>query len=147
MCLAMLFMVLFFESVCFPTIVALGIRGLGRHYKRGSGFIVGGVCGGAVVPPILGHVADMRDDTGFAMIVPTMVCIPLPILQCRLLTVLQFMVVAWTYAVAVNFAPSYRNTVDKVGESTVGLQNESSKDEEAAVETMSEKEAAPVHYD
>lgn len=70
----MLFMTLFFESVCFPTIVALGIRGLGRHYKRGSGFIVGGVCGGAVVPPILGHVADMRNDTGFAMIVPTMVC-------------------------------------------------------------------------
>lgn len=70
---AMLFLTLFFESVCFPTIVALGIRGLGRHYKRGSGFIVGGVCGGAVVPPILGHVADMRNDTGFAMIVPTMV--------------------------------------------------------------------------
>lgn len=73
----MLFVVLFFESVCFPTIVALGIRGLGRHYKRGSGFIVGGVCGGAVVPPILGHVADMRNNTGFAMIVPTMVCTPM----------------------------------------------------------------------
>lgn len=72
--IAMLFMTLFFESVCFPTIVALGIRGLGRHYKRGSGFIIGGVCGGAVVPPILGHVADMRDNTGFAFIVPTMVC-------------------------------------------------------------------------
>ncbi|KAJ5709918.1 hypothetical protein N7493_009510 [Penicillium malachiteum] len=104
--IAMLFMRLFFESVCFPTIVALGIRGLGRHYKRGSGFIVGGVCGGAVVPPILGHVADMRDDTGFAMIVPTM-----------------YMVVAWTYAVAVNFVPEYRNTVDKIGESTVGFQD------------------------
>lgn len=38
---AMLFMTLFFESVCFPTIVALGIRGLGRHYKKGSGLIVG----------------------------------------------------------------------------------------------------------
>lgn len=72
--LAMLFMTLFFESVCFPTIMALGIRGLGRHYKRGSGFIVGGVCGGAVVPPILGHVADVRNNTGFAFIVPTMVC-------------------------------------------------------------------------
>lgn len=69
----MLFMTLFFESVCFPTIVALGIRGLGRHYKRGSGFIVAGVSGGAAVPPILGHVADMRNNTGFAMIIPTMV--------------------------------------------------------------------------
>ncbi|KAL1998360.1 hypothetical protein VTN02DRAFT_6344 [Thermoascus thermophilus] len=71
--IAMLFPTLFFESVCFPTIVALGIRGLGRHYKRGSGLIVAGVSGGAVVPPILGRVADMRDSTGFAMIVPTMV--------------------------------------------------------------------------
>ena len=45
--LAMLMLTLFFESVCFPTIVALGIRGLGRHTKRGSGWIVGGVSGGA----------------------------------------------------------------------------------------------------
>ncbi|PYH94450.1 MFS general substrate transporter [Aspergillus ellipticus CBS 707.79] len=102
--IAMLFCTLFFESVCFPTIVALGIRGLGRHYKRGSGFIVGGVCGGAVVPSILGHVADMRNSTGFAMIIPTM-----------------FMVMAWTYAVSVNLAPTYRETVDKVGSSDIGL--------------------------
>jgi len=31
--LAMLNMTLFFESVCFPTIVALGIRGVGKHTK------------------------------------------------------------------------------------------------------------------
>lgn len=31
--LAMLNMTLFFESVCFPTIVALGIRGIGKHTK------------------------------------------------------------------------------------------------------------------
>jgi FHS family L-fucose permease-like MFS transporter len=46
--LAMLIATLFFESVCFPTIVALGIRGIGRHTKRGSGWIVGGVVGGAI---------------------------------------------------------------------------------------------------
>ncbi|RDW60339.1 putative l-fucose permease [Aspergillus mulundensis] len=102
--ITMLFLTLFFESVCFPTIVALGIRGLGRHYKRGSGWIVGGVSGGAAIPPLLAHVADLRNDTGFAFIVPTM-----------------FMVLAWTYAVAVNFVPAYRNTVDKVGESEIGL--------------------------
>lgn len=71
--LSMMFLVLFFESVCFPTIVALGIRGLGRHYKRGSGLIVAGVMGGACVPALTGHVADLRNDTGFAMIVPEMV--------------------------------------------------------------------------
>lgn len=44
------------------------------------------------------------------------------------------MVVAWTYAIAVNFVPKYRDTVDKVGESTVGLQGEvTSKDEEAVL--------------
>lgn len=37
------------------------------------------------------------------------------------------MVVAWTYSVAVNFVPGYRNTVDRVGASTVGLRD----DEEA----------------
>ncbi|KAJ5550647.1 Major facilitator superfamily domain general substrate transporter [Penicillium sp. DV-2018c] len=129
--LAMLVLTLFFESVCFPTIMALGIRGLGRHYKRGSGFIVGGVCGGAVVPPILGHVADMRNNTGFAFIVPTM-----------------FMVVAWTYAVAVNFVPAYVITVDKVGTSTVGLENHV-EDEEACSETtyVEEKNLEATHVE
>lgn len=42
------------------------------------------------------------------------------------------MVVALTYAVAVNFAPSYRDTVDKVGSSTVGLQNTGNGDDEEA---------------
>lgn len=40
--MALLYMVFFFESICFPTIVALGMRGLGRHSKRGSGFIIAG---------------------------------------------------------------------------------------------------------
>src|SRR6266536_3539590 len=67
--LAMLMLTLFFESICFPTIVALGIRGLGRHTKRGSGWIVGGVAGGACVPPLLGTAADAHNSTAFAMIV------------------------------------------------------------------------------
>lgn len=55
----------------------------------------------------------------------------------------QFMVVAWTYAVAVNFSPSYRDTVDKVGESTVGLQE--SNDEEKVVEEH--EKGVAVHRD
>lgn len=74
--LSMMFLVLFFESVCFPTIVALGIRGLGRHYKRGSGVIVAGVLGGACVPALTGKVADIYNDTGKAMVVPEMVSPP-----------------------------------------------------------------------
>lgn len=71
---AFMFLVLFFESICFPTIVALGTRGLGRHYKRGSGWIIGGVLGGAAVPPLLGVVADLHNNTGIAMVVPLAVC-------------------------------------------------------------------------
>lgn len=32
--MSMLYIVLFFESICFPTIVALGMRGLGRHVSE-----------------------------------------------------------------------------------------------------------------
>ncbi|KAI4223606.1 MAG: hypothetical protein L6R36_005288 [Xanthoria steineri] len=105
--IAMLSLTLFFESVCFPTILALGIRGIGRHTKRGSGWIVAGVSGGAAVPPILGAAADAKvKGTGTAMVVP--VC---------------FMVAAWSYAVAVNFVPAYRDPADKTGAATIGIEN------------------------
>lgn len=83
--LALLYVTLFFESICFPTIVALGMRGLGRHTKRGSGYIIAGVLGGAVVPSLTGHVADMH-STATSMVVP-----------------LCFFFGAWSYALAVNF--------------------------------------------
>jgi FHS family L-fucose permease-like MFS transporter len=56
--MSMLYIVLFFESIIFPTIVALGMRGLGKYSKRGSGLIVAGVSGGAVVPPLLFAASD-----------------------------------------------------------------------------------------
>jgi FHS family L-fucose permease-like MFS transporter len=123
---AMLFVTLFFESVCFPTIVALGIRGLGKHYKRGSGFIVGGVSGGAAIPPLLGYVAHLYGDTGPAMVVPAMVRrIASNFARTALFSFadasLQIMVVAWSYAVCVNFVPSYRDPADKIGDSNIGL--------------------------
>ncbi|KAJ7339955.1 major facilitator superfamily domain-containing protein [Mycena albidolilacea] len=102
--LAMLMVTLFFESVCFPTIVALGIRGIGRHTKRGSGWIVGGVVGGACVPPLTAKVADIHNSTALGMVVP--VC---------------FFVAAWSYALCCNFAPSFRDVMDRVGDSDLGL--------------------------
>lgn len=54
------------------------------------------------------------------------------------------MVVAWTYAIAVNFAPSYRDTVDRVGGSTVGLQDESRPDEEKVLDVDAETEKKTV---
>jgi MFS transporter, FHS family, L-fucose permease len=58
---AMLSLVLFFESCIFPTIFTLAIRGLGRHTKRGSSWIVASICGGALFPAITGLAADHSD--------------------------------------------------------------------------------------
>ncbi|KZF19252.1 putative L-fucose-proton symporter [Xylona heveae TC161] len=68
--IAMLSLVLFFESCIFPTIFTLAIRGLGRHTKRGASFVVASVSGGAVFPPILGVVSDALNSTRLAMCVP-----------------------------------------------------------------------------
>ena len=58
---AVLTVVLFFESCVFPTIFTLSIRGLGRHTKRGSSWIVAAVSGGALFPALTGLVADHKD--------------------------------------------------------------------------------------
>lgn len=102
--MSMLYVTLFFESICFPTIVALGMRGLGKYTKRGSGFIVAGVSGGACVPPLLGKAADLNNSTAMAMTVP-----------------LAFFVAADTYAFCVNFIPSYRDPADKFTTTEIGL--------------------------
>ncbi|KAI8947293.1 glucose/galactose transporter [Xylaria longipes] len=114
--MSLLYVVLFFESICFPTIVALGMRGLGRHTKRGSGWIVAGVSGGAVVPPLTGVAADNL-GTEKAMVVP-----------------LAFFVAALSYAVAVNFVPAYRDPADKFSTAEVGLTGDSDNlDEEKGI--------------
>ncbi|MGV3642455.1 MAG: MFS transporter, partial [Adhaeribacter sp.] len=48
----------FFFSIMFPTIFSLGLKDLGKHTQQGSSFIVMGVVGGAVFPPIMGLVAN-----------------------------------------------------------------------------------------
>src|SRR5208283_1982373 len=50
----------FFMSIGFPTIFALGIRGLGEHTKFGSSLIVMSIVGGAIAPPFMGHIADLH---------------------------------------------------------------------------------------
>ena len=67
--IAMLSIVLFFESAIFPTIFTLSIRGLGRHTKRGSSWIVASVSGGALFPSLTGLVADHK-GYHIAMVVP-----------------------------------------------------------------------------
>jgi FHS family L-fucose permease-like MFS transporter len=49
----------FFMSIMYPTIFALGIRGLGERTKLASSFIVMAILGGAVAPLLMGRMADL----------------------------------------------------------------------------------------
>jgi FHS family L-fucose permease-like MFS transporter len=58
----------FFMSIMFPTIFALGIRGLGEHTKLASSLIVMSIVGGAIAPPLMGYIADHSSmRAGFAL--------------------------------------------------------------------------------
>ncbi len=53
-----LFSTYFFMSVMFPTIFAIGLKGLGPLTKRAASFLVMAVAGGAFCPPLMGAIAD-----------------------------------------------------------------------------------------
>ena len=56
----------FFMSIMFPTIFALGVKGLGTQTKRGASFIIMAIVGGAIVPWFMGRIADASDiETAF----------------------------------------------------------------------------------
>jgi MFS transporter, FHS family, L-fucose permease len=48
----------FFMSIMFPTIFALGIKGLGEETKIASSFIVMSIAGGAFFPLLMGSISD-----------------------------------------------------------------------------------------
>ncbi|MGC4021284.1 MAG: L-fucose:H+ symporter permease [Cyclobacteriaceae bacterium] len=48
----------FFMSIMFPTIFALGVKGLGEQTKLGSSLIIMAIVGGALMPPLMGVIAD-----------------------------------------------------------------------------------------
>ncbi|HEV2447790.1 MAG TPA: hypothetical protein VGS58_17790, partial [Candidatus Sulfopaludibacter sp.] len=63
------FLSYFFMSIMFPTIFALGIFGLGVRAKKASAFIVMAIMGGAILPKLMGYVAD-KFDMSRGFIVP-----------------------------------------------------------------------------
>lgn len=69
--------VFFFESIMFPTIFALGVKDLGHHTKRASSFQIMSIVGGALMPFVMGLLAEK--GTAHSYIVP----------------LLCFVVVAW----------------------------------------------------
>jgi FHS family L-fucose permease-like MFS transporter len=60
----------FFNSIMFPNIFALGIAGLGPMTSKGSGLIMTAVVGGAIVPPLIGLLADRSGNIHEALILP-----------------------------------------------------------------------------
>jgi len=58
-----------FNSIMFPTIFSLASEGLGPRSASASGIIAVAIVGGAVIPPLTGHMADVF-SLRTALIVP-----------------------------------------------------------------------------
>ena len=59
----------FFNSIMFPTIFAMAIRGLGALTKPASSLVVMSIVGGALLPALMGYVSDLA-NIQIAMLVP-----------------------------------------------------------------------------
>src|ERR1700736_6598128 len=60
----------FFLSIMFPTIFALGLKGLGANTKLAGSFLVMAIVGGAIFPPVLGWIAKRTGSLAEGYIVP-----------------------------------------------------------------------------
>jgi FHS family L-fucose permease-like MFS transporter len=54
----------------FPTIFALGIKGLGEESKIASSFLVMAIVGGAFMPLLMGYISDKTGSMQNAYIIP-----------------------------------------------------------------------------
>ena len=60
----------FFMSIMFPTIFSLGIHDLGSDAAFGSSLIIMSIVGGALLPPVLGLIADQTHNIQLGYVVP-----------------------------------------------------------------------------
>ena len=56
----------FFMSIMFPTIFAIGIKGVGRDTKSASSFIIMSIVGGAIIPPIASTITDSTHNIHYS---------------------------------------------------------------------------------
>ena len=63
----------FCMSLMYPTIFALGLKDLGQNTTLGASVLVMAIIGGAVMPPLLGWVAEYAHSMAVAFVVP-LVC-------------------------------------------------------------------------
>ncbi len=78
-CVAAVIGIVFFMSIMFPTIFALGIKDAGADTEMGSSLIIMAIVGGALLPLAFGFVSDVTHSIQLGYVVP-MAC---------------FLVVAW----------------------------------------------------
>jgi len=65
-----IFLTSFFMSLMFPTIFAMGLKGLGPNTKLGGSWIVMAIVGGAILTPIMGLISDKTGSMALAMLIP-----------------------------------------------------------------------------
>ena len=64
------FLTSFFMSLMFPTIFALGLKGLGPNTKIGGSLLVMAIVGGAVLTPMMGLISEAAHSIAWAYVVP-----------------------------------------------------------------------------
>jgi len=64
------FLTSFFMSLMFPTIFALGLKGLGPNTKLGGSLLVMAIVGGAVLTPLMGFISENTHSLALAYGVP-----------------------------------------------------------------------------
>jgi FHS family L-fucose permease-like MFS transporter len=64
------FLTSFFMSLMFPTIFALGLKGLGPNTKIGGSLLVMAIVGGAVMTPLMGFISERFRSVASAYVVP-----------------------------------------------------------------------------
>jgi FHS family L-fucose permease-like MFS transporter len=64
------FLTSFFMSLMFPTIFALGLKGLGPNTKIGGSLLVMAIIGGAVLTPLMGLVSEKFHSLALAYCIP-----------------------------------------------------------------------------
>ena len=64
------FLTSFFMSLMFPTIFALGLKGLGPNTKLGGSLLVMAIVGGAVLTPAMGFISERTHSLALAYSVP-----------------------------------------------------------------------------
>jgi FHS family L-fucose permease-like MFS transporter len=65
-----IFLTSFFMSLMFPTIFALGLKGLGPNTKIGGSFLVMAIIGGAVLTPLMGLISEKFHSLALGYSIP-----------------------------------------------------------------------------